>query len=116
MNLRQSVKRFAARMEQQLEAHDRERGRYGWHREGVVFLMRRLQDEVAELVQAMYHVPYPYDAWDSERIRRRIANEAADVANFAMMIADNVTEPKRWSLRVDAQSVILQELGRSDRG
>ena len=55
----------------------------GWHHCSDAYLLRRLRDEVNEL--------------EKEARRRKgrnteaIVSEAADVANFAMMIADNAS-------------------------
>ena len=47
-----------------------------WNQSNYLYLFARLQEEVDELIQAIGHGE---DAWQ----------EAADVANFAAMIADN---------------------------
>jgi NTP pyrophosphatase (non-canonical NTP hydrolase) len=75
---RHSIKWFAQKMEQKLRQKDERRGRYGW-RKGTdpIWLFQRLLQEARELVQAMY-----------EHNSRLVIQEAADVANFAMMIAD----------------------------
>jgi len=58
----------------------------GWLSEDVGSLLRRLKMEVRELEEAIY-------IWNDG-----IVEEAADVANFAMMIADH---QKRWSTSSD---------------
>lgn len=68
--------------------HGRDRGYQGWdehwkcsvwesHFGPKGFLMRRLSEELTELILAV-------DSGDANKIRE----EAADVANFAMMVAD----------------------------
>jgi NTP pyrophosphatase (non-canonical NTP hydrolase) len=71
---RAEVAAFAGLMEDRLRRHDDRRGARGWRVESRHFLFGRLREEVEELRGAV--VP---DA---------IAEEAADVANYAMMIAD----------------------------
>jgi NTP pyrophosphatase (non-canonical NTP hydrolase) len=61
-------------MEDRLRRHDDKRGADGWKGETLDFLFDRLQAEVDELQVA--------------RLPGAIAEEAADVASFAMMIAD----------------------------
>jgi len=75
--LRPEVGAFAALMEAELRKHD---DRPGWKKEDVQWLFGRLKDESVELITAIAkHEP------------EAIAKEAADVANFAMMIADVAT-------------------------
>jgi NTP pyrophosphatase (non-canonical NTP hydrolase) len=61
-------------MEARLRRHDERRGADGWKRETLDSLFDRLQGEVDELQVA--------------RLPGAIAEEAADAANYAMMIAD----------------------------
>ncbi len=75
--LREPVRRFAETMEQRLRANDH---KGGWTRCEVLWLLGRLREEVEEL--------------EREILRGEpaaIVHEAADVANFAMMIADRST-------------------------
>jgi NTP pyrophosphatase (non-canonical NTP hydrolase) len=79
--IRPSVLHFAHHREERLRKHDAERGERGWMSEDVEWLYDRLMEEVAELRKALdldMHFP-PVLKW---------TEEAADVANFAMMIAD----------------------------
>jgi len=73
-HLRPEVGAFAAIMEAELRKHD---DRPGWKNEDVQWLFSRLKDESAELIKAI-HTKGPIS----------VGREAADVANFAMMIAD----------------------------
>ncbi len=84
MTLRPAVQGFAERMEANLRRHD-ERGTSGWDDETIDFLKARLHEEVDELVIAL-HMSKAYPG----EYKRRARDEAADVANFAMMIADVV--------------------------
>ena len=52
----------------------------GWTNSSDVYLLRKLNEEVDELKLAV---------WNEKRPSEVIAKEAADVANIAMMIADN---------------------------
>lgn len=72
ITLRPCVQAFAERMETKLSANDH---KGGWSHMAKEDLVRLLIDEFYELVVA-----------DAENV----ADEAADVANFAMMIADVV--------------------------
>lgn len=65
---------FAAEMARRLEAN---RHKDGWVDCEFEYLFERLRDEVNELSEAIF----------SAGNRHRIINEAADVANFAYMIA-----------------------------
>jgi len=75
--LRPEVAAFALMMEDRLRAHDH---KSGWHRCAVGHLFGRLLDEAAELHHA---IDGDFGVGDSDE-------EAADVANFAMMICDNL--------------------------
>jgi len=76
---RPEVRAFADLMEAQLRANDH---KPGWKEDNAFALLERLREETEELNRAMY-------AHDGlEEFQQRIALEAADVANFAMMIAD----------------------------
>ena len=51
-----------------------------WRNESNHYLIRRLREEVEELATLVSNTPYPSE---------QICEEAADVANFAMMLSDN---------------------------
>ena len=76
--VRPEVRWFALQMEKQLKANDH---KPGWRDDDFEYLMQRLSEEVNELGQA-----HGNDITAAVEIIR----EAADVANFAMMVADNV--------------------------
>lgn len=69
--IRPEVKDFAALMEQKLKANDH---KPGWKNDSFRALFRRLEQEMRELREC----PDEF-----------VIDEAIDVANFAMMIADN---------------------------
>lgn len=78
------VNAFADEMEAKLEQNRHKGDREGWSSDAPLELMRRLKEEARELEAALrWPRALPSDA-DKQRIRE----EAADVANFAMMIAD----------------------------
>jgi hypothetical protein len=76
--LRPEVLRFAQVMEARLRDNDH---KGGWENESDSYLLRRLDEETTELQRAVFGMTDEY-----------IIMEAADVANFAMMIADNHRE------------------------
>lgn len=71
VDLSVEVKAFAVAMEAKLRANDH---KGGWKQSPVTYLFSRLEEEVAELKKAV--------------VNGGTLGEAADVANFAMMIAD----------------------------
>ncbi len=73
----QGTELFSAKMRDRLIAN---LGKGGWKDKSSAYLLRRLLEEVAELVEAL-----------DEGTQGEIEEEAVDVANFAMMIGD----PKR---------------------
>jgi len=79
MEHRPQVDKLADEMERRLAAHDEDRDRDGWLGEPLEYLHIRLRTEVAELVLAIANQEGSESVW----------REAADVANFAMMLADN---------------------------
>jgi NTP pyrophosphatase (non-canonical NTP hydrolase) len=76
---RRAVTTFAKDMEKRLRANDR-KGRRGWESCSLHWLLDRLTEERDELLLALHGIS---DDGSS------VIDEAADVANFAMMIADN---------------------------
>lgn len=74
---RREVRQFAKAMEECLRANDH---KPGWKQDEIRALLDRLREEVGELDVAT--IP------EQGRTPGEIAKEAADVANFAMMIAD----------------------------
>lgn len=84
MKLRGCVRWFADVMEKKLREND-DKG--GWDGCGPQFLLGRLMDERDELLIAIEGLG---SAPDEERVAyiEKAISEAADVANFAMMIAD----------------------------
>ena len=81
--VREPVAAFARLMERNLRANDH-KGVDGWRRMSLLWLLKRLGQEYDELAKAL-------ESKDAERIE----SECADVANFAMGIADIVRERQR---------------------
>lgn len=78
---RRALAWFARRMERKLKLNDH---KDHWTTCEAEWLFDRMQDEREELLAAM-----PNEPWElSEDEKDKIIDEAADVANFAMMIAD----------------------------
>lgn len=91
LKLRPEVAAFAQLMEQALRDND-DKG--GWGECPFGYLRRRLREEAQELEEAIERVMWaqPMEDRGDVPIFRKVAalgREAADVANFAMMIADN---------------------------
>lgn len=72
---------FATRMSQKMNQND---WKPGWHQDSLLALLLRLKEETAELEQLVIEAS-PTSPVNIEQI----INESADIANFAMMIADN---------------------------
>ena len=77
VELRDEVRWFAEQMELRLRANDH---KGGWQDEDPLWLWANIHHEELELHHALYLNP-PVD-------RQAVIREAADVANFAMMVAD----------------------------
>ena len=82
VELRDEIRWFAEQMELRLRANDH---KGGWTDEDEVWLWSRIGEEWQELHGAMYVAPKSHQA---------VIREAADVANFAMMLADR----HRWEV------------------
>lgn len=80
--LRPAVQSFVRWMEETLRENDH---KPGWHADRNMELMKRLDQEAVELRSELQA---------EQQNARKIVKEAADVANFAMMIADNVGRTK----------------------
>jgi len=79
--VRPEVKAFAVLMERQLRAND---WKGGWDQEHPRSMLRRLREETDELDA---EVPVRFTPVAIAH-RMRIGKEAADIGNFAMMVAD----------------------------
>jgi NTP pyrophosphatase (non-canonical NTP hydrolase) len=76
MEIRKELRWFVEQMEMKLKANDH---RGGWHNEYTEFFLARMNDEYRELVTAL-------EQGDFEAA----ITECADLANFAMMLADHL--------------------------
>lgn len=74
-------------MEAKLEKNRHKGDRKGWLNDDIDDLLDRLREEVCELDAA---ICLAHGATESDRawLARQVADEAADVANFALFIAD----------------------------
>ena len=76
---RVEVKLFAIAMEETLKKHDKRKlGKEEWKKRRMTWLYAKLIGEVAALGEEI-----------DKKSQSRIFEEAIDIANFAMMIADN---------------------------
>lgn len=73
---------FAERMKQKLRKPENE-AKGGWREDSLRALWHRLREETDELFEALDEDGVPWD---------HVIDEAADVANFAMMIADHARQ------------------------
>lgn len=99
MRPRREVEWFAGEMENKLRRRDKKWGGNGWKEETLGPLVDRLGEETEELrevfiklasahVMRSGNVSGPLSLPLTQTQSRRIIREAADVANFAMMIAE----------------------------
>ncbi len=98
IELRPEVQAFAEAMELKLRQNDH---KGGWKREGHRWLLLRAHEELTELFKfaeakasndtnSMMESISPSGGWrGAPDLRPKILQECTDVANFAMMIADN---------------------------
>jgi hypothetical protein len=93
--VRKEIEWFAVEMEQTLRDNDH---KGHWSHCGYQYLTRRLHEEVLELNMALVETGRFGDVhWTAHaEDRRRLIREATDVANFAMMIADNVRAEEKY--------------------
>jgi NTP pyrophosphatase (non-canonical NTP hydrolase) len=86
---RPAVQWFAGEMEEKLRKNDH-RGPDGWKGCRFDYLTGRLMQEMMEVFRELWraNADTRIAKIDSE-VARKITDECADVANFAMMIADN---------------------------
>ena len=77
ITLRPEVQRFAEMMESKLRENDH---KGGWEDDTCGSLFARMIEEGDELHEALAQI---------RQIPEKVAGEAADVANFCLMIADN---------------------------
>lgn len=101
---------FSERMEAKLAKNRHKGDRAGWLREDIDWLLERLREEVCELdtaictAQVRLHEGESNASWAAEQV----TGEAADVANFAMMISDWF-QARAEAWRVQPENVKLCE-------
>jgi len=79
------VKKFAKEMEAKLESNRHKGDRETWRKSTPESILVRLEEELMELEEEIDFLKlHPRDV----AVRRRIVHEAADIANFALIIAD----------------------------
>ena len=88
MKLRPAVKQFAEEMERVLQHAQSYNDRH-WRFCGNDYLAQRLFDEIGELMSLLIGEKEAVVNYEDSALR-----ECCDVANFAMMIADNVSMRK----------------------
>ena len=94
VKLRPAVRRFAEAMEKKLRENDY---KGGWRDCTDSYLYKRMTGECGELL--WYLTEPQHKGRVNEDIIERIVGESADVANFAMMLADNALLDFRKSQR-----------------
>lgn len=83
------VLEFAKRMEAKLAENRHKGNREGWINDDPLALLVRLREETTELQIAMETaVVRLHESLNRKGAANNVADEAADVANFAMMLAD----------------------------
>jgi len=80
--IREEILRFALKMEEKLKENDH---KGGWNNSSISYLLSGIERETEELSYAVGQEGQVYTRKD----RSNIISECADVANFAMMLADN---------------------------
>lgn len=91
--IRQEILWFAKQMEEKLKANDH---KPGWKDDSFDVLLERLKEECLELRSTVYFGLEKGLCNESE-----VVKEAVDVANFAMMIADNAANRLRNDAKGD---------------
>lgn len=81
--LRPEVQWFARQMEIVLRTHDKKKGKQGWKKLSYGYLKNLLKTETEELLNVLNDQAYHVGC------SRRVIHDAADIANVAMMLADN---------------------------
>lgn len=99
MKIREEVAWFVERMEEKMSKHDSDRGD-GWKEKDITLLTGRVWEELQELRDIIAEL----EDEDEEKVVSAIY-ECADVANFAMMVANNLRSdlPKTHRLMTDGK-------------
>lgn len=83
--MREEVRAFAELMEQRLKENDH---KPGWKNDTPISLARRIREEYLELLDALAPDDDDSGVGDPTNFSGDVLGECADVANFAMMVAD----------------------------
>jgi len=78
------VSSFSKKMVERLEGNSDKGDRENWKAESYEYLLERLDEEVKELVDIIHQCKLCCYG------KHRVSSEAADISNFAMMIADKI--------------------------
>lgn len=94
--MRKPLKQFAEFQEKILK-HNDDKG--GWKECSLIRLYGSLHDELRELIEVLLDSNPIKDLTDEEyeEYKEQASKECADIANFAMMIYDNVNNPPKQS-------------------
>lgn len=84
--LRDPLEKFAFFMELILTENDH---KGGWQDMGAAEILIRLREEMQELHEAASMYDASFDKLSIDKSRKLMTREAADVANFAMILSDN---------------------------
>lgn len=85
----QKVKAFSKLMIEKLETKQYENDDT-WDVCSTNYLVKRMYEEITEIVAVLHQEPAVSLPWEWHPWQKRLALECADVANFAMMIADRL--------------------------
>jgi molybdate-binding protein len=106
ITLRPEVAQFAEAMEDKLRLKDADFPN-GWKHDAPRDLFKRLLEKVDELDEAMQD--FSKGNFSVDDVARRVVVEAADVANFAMMIADKARQHASIVNRLKAGEITTKE-------
>jgi len=88
IRIRPSLKWFSERMEETLKKNDH---KAHWSTSNNIYLFNRLKEEIEELAEliADKNLEHKDISKEDSKTREYYINECTDIANFAMMLADN---------------------------
>jgi len=92
MELRETIEWFAGYMESKLREHDKDKGKHGWVDCANSHLFDLIKTEVLKLEKALSNM---------DHCSITVMRSAADLANFAMMIADNCNVQRLKLIELD---------------
>lgn len=95
---RSEVIAMAVAMEERLRANDH---KPGWKNDYPMWMVNRCRDELRELDDAV--TAMRFQGWSKARAES-VRREAADVANFAMMVMDLTAAPGGWITELESEA------------